>query len=361
MKRKVDFSRAIARKEHLADFWRMFLGFSSLACALAGCAAALAENLPLLVLFHCLAAASGAQAGALADKRRIGRQFFPWIMALTVPLFGGIGAFFLLETMKRSSSHAILEGYTAYLQDINDAATYRESVPVRAQAMTETSEMVSLADVLANPASEAEQRIAIEHLADMESKSAFEILRRVVATPGTAGYFFAMTAMTQMEDKMLTRLQELEDALRTDGVREANVEMLLKAAQAYIDFIYFQFAVGERRQEYLERAWTLLSLVLDDPEASASELGTALLLMGRVNLWQHDAASALRSFSQYIERRPDLPQGYLWRAEAWYLQGDFARVRQDCLTASQLKGLSQKMQELIDLWLQSSPKAASAA
>lgn len=335
-------------KERLLGNVGHLLGGLSLLAAIVGFIAVLEQDVFRIFTAHGLAAITGGYAGALADKRRLGKQSFPWVMALTVPLVGGVAAWFLLETMKKPKTGTLLEEYAVYL---NDAASYRDSVPVLERQMPETAELVSLADVLTSPSSEAEQRIAVEHLADMETQAAIEILRKVMASSNKEGYFFAMTALTQMEDKMLTNLQELEDAIKVIGEDRVDVEVLLKTVVAYIDFIYYKFAVGERRTEYLQRVETLLRRVLANAASTATELNDALILLGRVKLQMNDGEAAAKCFNRYIERNPERTLGYLWRAEAWYLLGKYERVRDDCRKVKQMGTVPPNMLEIMDLWL----------
>lgn len=333
-------------RERLVRGLGLLLGAISLCAAIAGSNAMLAQDFTVVLLAHFLAAITGGGAGAVADRRRLGARFFPWVMAFTVPLFGGSAAYFLLETMKKPRTGKLLEEYAAYL---NDAASYRESVPVSEGSAP--TEVVSLGDVLSNPASDAEQRIAIEYLADMETQGACGILRKAVSSAGREAYFFAMTAMTQMEDNMLAQLGELEDAVRQSGESRADAALLLKTAAAYIDFIYYQFAAGERRSEYLHRAEALLLRALDGRSTGAGEVNKALILLGRVKLGLNDGEGAATCFSQYIERNPDRNLGYLWRAEAWYKLGKYALLREDCRAAREIGGISQNMQAVLGFWL----------
>lgn len=342
-------ARATGRERRMRSLGPL-LGALSSGAAIAGLFAMVAQNLAGIIAAHLLAAITGGCAGAIADRRRLGAHFFPWVMAFTMPFFGGSAAYFLLETMKRPRTGRLLEDYAAYL---NDAASHRESVPV--PAGSSPTELVSLGDVLADPASDAEQRIAIEYLAEMETQAAFEILRKAASSADREAYFFAMTAMTQMEDKMLARLGELEDAVSSSGEGRADAELLLKTATAYIDFIYYRFATGGRRSEYLHRAEKLLRNALDGPATGTREINEALVLLGRVKLALNDGESAAKCFSKHIERNPSRSLGYLWRAEAWHALGNYERLREDCRRARELGDIPPNMLAVLDFWLPERP------
>lgn len=336
-----------AKSERLIHLCGVTLATLSLCSAVLGAYAILGENCAQVALAHLLAALTGGAAGTIADRRRLGRHFFPWILSFAIPLFGGVGVYFLLQNMKKPWSGKLMEEYTAYL---DDAASFRESVPITDQ--TAPTAPVPLGDVLSVTDSEAEQRIAIEYLSEMETPAAVEVLRKAASTAGSEAYFFSMTALTQMEDKMLARLDELEDAIKRSGETEADGDLLIQTAAAYLDFIYYHFVTGETRTEYLQRAQALLDHVLERNATGSSELDESLLLSGRVQLGMGNARMAIKYFNRYIARNPQQWNGYLWRAEAWYRSGDYGRVREDCAKADKISGITQNMRYVTDFWLE---------
>lgn len=332
-------------RENFRHWLALLLCVLSFGAALAGTWAIVAQDYVYVILEHFIAAFSGGLAGAIADRRRLGSHFFPWVISFTLPLFGGSAAYFLLETMKRPRTGRLQEEYTTYL---NDAALYRDSVPIHFRAAP--MELISLTDVLSNPASDAEQRIAIEYLADMETKASYEILRKA-AHAKEETYFFAMTAITQMEDKMLVQLGELENKIHSSGENNADIELLLKTAKIYINFIYFQFVFGETRLDYLHRAETLLQNILNNSESEENEINQALILSGRVKLALNDNKGAIKFFSQYLVKNPKHHTGYLWRAEAWYHLGQYDRLRKDLKAAKEIGNIPLNMHNVVNFWL----------
>lgn len=340
------------KSERLIHVRVIGLAFLSLCAAIAGTCALLAHNVAAIALAHLLAAFTGGAAGAIADRRRLGSHFFAWIMAFAMPLYGGVASYFLFQDMKRRRTGRLVEEYAVYL---DEAASFRDSVPIG--RFPAPNEMISLGDVLMETDSESVQRVAIEYLAEMETPSALEILRKAASTAGSEAYFFSMNALTQMEDRMLARLDELEDQFKQDGAAGADADLLLKTASAYLDFIYYNFVEGEIRQEYLRRAQTLLNRVLDNNSTGAIERDNALVLAGRAQLLLNENRGALKYFNRYIANNPERSAGYLWRAEAWHKLREYALVKKDCAKAASMSDMPQNMRGVIDFWLLPEEKA----
>lgn len=336
-----------ARQKRLMTRLKFTGEIISFCAAIVGSFAILAHNLPVIILGHFLAAIAGGCAGAVADSRRLGIPFFPWIMAFTMPLWGGIMTCLLLEAMKKHRTGTLGEEYAVYL---NDAASYKVSVPVPERPVS--AEFVSLKDVLLNSKSDTERRVAIEYLSEMETQAAFEILRNTAVFLDRKTAIFATNVMAQEKDKLLADINELENSVRDTGKDHVNVELLKKTAVAYIDFCYYQFATDENRIQYLHRAETLLRLLVDAPRSTADE---ALILLGRVKLAQNDGEDAVTCFNRYIERNPCCNLGYLWRAEAWHTLGKYTHLREDCRAARKIGSIPPNMMRVLDFWLPEEP------
>ncbi len=291
---------------------------------------------------HLVSAGLGGYAAILSDNRRLGAHWFQPAVAACLPFLGGFAAFFLSEAVKRKKTGRLAEEFAVYL---NDAASFRESVPVCDATAPDPGDLVPLADILANPVSESEQRVAVENLASMETPAAMEILRKVIDSDSGEGRFFAMTALGQMEEKLLGKLQELEEDLSSG--RESGPEALVLTARTYLDFSYYELAQDARRYEYLTRAGDLLERALKDADCPDD----AWILLGRVRLLQFNGAGALGCFNSFLRRNPDDQAGLLWRAEAWYLLGDFARVREDCARACRLGPIPPNIRNSAEFWL----------
>lgn len=318
------------------------LALTSFAAGCLGAASLLRGGFALALLCHAAAAVLGRHAALISDSRRLGMHSFQTAFSLCVPFFGGCAAFFLSEAVKRKKTGALADDFAVYL---NDAASFRESVPVTDAEAPSPDELVPLADILANPVSEAEQRIAVENLAGMETPAAMEILRGVIDADSGEGRFFAMTALGQMEEKLLFRLQRLEEDIASG--RFSGTDILRDAARTYLDFSYYQLAQEARRADYLERAGELLEQALEDPECDDD----AWILLGRVRLLRADAREAMKCFDAYVGRNPEEQLGYLWRAEAWFELREFGLLRTDCRRAMDLGPLPGNISGAVLFWL----------
>lgn len=290
---------------------------------------------------HVLSGFFGFHSAKIADSRRVGGHWFQLAVSFGIPFFGGIVAFYLSETLKNKKTGHLADEFAVYL---SDAATFRESVPISDLEAPPAEDVVSLADILAHPVSESEQRIAVENLASMETPMAMEILRKVIESDDGEGRFFAMTALGQVEDKMLTKLQALEEDL--DSGRDESPAALMGAARTYLDFSYYQLAQDERRSEYLGKAKKLLERALADPDADPE----GLILLGRIELLNYNTKDALARFNAYLAKNPASRPGLLWRAEAWFMLGEYARVREDCQKALDLDQTQDNIRETAIFW-----------
>lgn len=297
----------------------------------------------IAVAFHAMAALLGGRAAVISDGRRLGSHFFQNAVAFCLPFFGGVISFLLAESIKRKKIGRLSEEFAVYL---NDAATFRESVSAAEAEVPPSEDLVSLADILASPVSEAEQRIAVENLAGMETPDAIGILRQVAESDTGEGRLFAMTALGQIEERLLGKLLRLEERLRAEE-GTAPPETLVETARAYIDFSYFRLVQDTRSNEYLVRAGELL----ERAAAYAETEDDARILLGRVRLMQYDGEGARACFDAYLAKKPDNQAGFLWRAEANYMLGRCAEVREDCLRAHRLGPIPANIRASTDFWL----------
>ncbi len=298
----------------------------------------------LALLLHLLSASAGGYAAALSDSRRSGEHWFPAAVAFCLPFAGPFSAFLLSESVKRKKTGRLSEEFAIYL---SDAATFRESVPVADAEAPPAAEVVPMADILANPVSEAEQRVAVENLSSMETPVAIGALRKVIDSGVGEGRFFAMTALSRLEERLFAKLQTLEEAI--EAGRQGGSDAFLEKAKAYLDFSYYQLAQDARRDEYLAKAREALGTAMEggvfDPEA--------WIILGRIELLQRNGKAALDCFNAYLALAPESVKGLLWRAEAWFMLGEFDSVRDDCLGVLEFGGPPDSFRETVMFWAES--------
>lgn len=322
----------------------IFLAFLSLFFALAGFAMAFEQNFLFALISHFLAAITGGKAGEMTDKRRIGKQYFTWIMAFLLPLLGGITAFFLMAIMKNNTRNGtLIDDYSGYL---SNAASYEESVAVSDYEISKNHDLVSLADVLDGHFSDYERRIAIEYLMEMETQESLEILRKAAASPSMDSHFIAMMAIRNWEDKLYAILKKFEES--TENQKYADAETILKVAKTYFDFVYYQFAINERKTEYLKKCEELLLTVLEKSGSKSAETKQALVLLGRVKMQENNYEMAIQYFNDFIAHNKSDAAGYLWRAECWHKLGNHKQVKNDCRLALETNNVPENMLEVLE-------------
>ena len=153
---------------------------------------------------------------------------------------------------------------------------------------------------------------------------------------------------------MLAKLQRQEGDIasgRADGP-----EALMETARTCMDFSYYQLAQDARREECLARAEELLEKVTAGPDPDPE----AWILLGRAALFRYDGRRAMECFNAFLRHNPDSGRGMLWRAEAAYLMGDFARVRADCAAALTRGDVSDAMLSSARFWVGEEAEAVPA-
>ncbi|MDR3211901.1 MAG: tetratricopeptide repeat protein [Planctomycetota bacterium] len=295
---------------------------------------------------HSLAALLGGIAGINSDNRRSGRHWYPPSLAFCLPIIGPFFAYLLSESVKWKRTGSLSEEFALYL---NDAASIKESVKQSDIEAPPTEELVSMADIISNPLNDVEQRVAVENLSSMETPSAMAVLRKVIDSgTGGEGRFFAMTAMARLEERIFSSIQRLEESIAVG--RQSGPDVCLETAKNYLDFSYYQLAKDARRDEYLEKAREWLGRCMQenafDPEA--------WIMLGRIELQQNNPQKALDCFNTFLRLIPRSRKGLLWRAEAWYMLGNYDQVRRDCLSVLELGCLVDNFHETIMFWAENS-------
>ncbi len=317
------------------------LSIVSLAIGLSGLALLIEGHIAPAVIAHLAAAVIGRYAAVVSDNRRSGNHWFQTALSFCLPFIGPYAAFALSDAMKHKKTGTLSQEFAVYL---NDAATFRESVPIVDSEAPLAEDVVSMTDILKNPLSEAEQRMAVENLSSMETPHAIEALRKVIDSNSGEGRFFAMTALAQLEERLFAKLQSLEESIATG--RLDGPDVCLETAKTYLDFSYYQLAQDARREEFLSKAMVMLDKTMADKVFDPE----AWILAGRIALLRSDGEKALNYFNQYLKLLPNSVKGLLWRAETWFMLGNFEQVRLDCLSILEYGGPPDSFSDTVMFW-----------
>lgn len=314
----------------------------SAACGLGGLySLAAGYSLSAVVALHVVAAYFGWAAACYCDTRRSGKRSFLFLCAFTIPFVGGIASYWLARSVRDGVQGCMAEQFAVYIQD---AATYKESIPVSQAKPDKPDDLIPMADLLFLSASDTEQRIAVENLSGMDSAEAIQTLETLVDHQQGEGRFFAMTALSRLQDHLFSRLRQQEKEHQSG--HSDDPESYLKLARAHLDFAYYKQAKDSRLEQCLSRADVMAS------EAFRSGRNPdALIIRGRVELLRGNAGKAVEYFTQYLSMVPADVRAWLWRAEAWFKDKRYQMVLSDCQKAASLGGIPFALEESVSFWL----------
>lgn len=192
------------------------------------------------------------------------------------------------------------------------------------------------------------QENAINKLSKILTKKSVSILKEVVQNSLSDAKILAATALIDMEDRIIRRIEEIRAVLNREP---ENSEAVLQLARVYDLYCYLGVLDPAVQEHYrflaLEQYETFLNIHPDHFEANL-EYGRILLNAGRYG----EAIERLQAASR-IEPQDANP--YIWLAEAYYETGNFPQVSQTCAKLSALHGLPQTFKPVVELWRGSTP------
>lgn len=313
-------------------------------CLAAGSASALSlaalflEQHAVALLGHCMSGFIGAGAAVMADGPRQGSRTYAWVLALGIPIIGGV--FVALHVFAEQCSKP--SGLAVEL--IREAGTGIVDDLVRHHAVpTQPDSMVSLADILRSNADEDLKRSAILALERMETPKSVAILREALGDSSPEIRIYASAAISHLEERLTDRVALLEERLRLSGkVGNLHREM----AEACYDFVYFGLALEVRKTRWLERSLEHAYRAIDYGGGPKSWLIAGRGLLG---LERYEEAEIM--FNAFLDAAPDNRDALLWRAESKFHRGDFAGVDEDLNTLAQVGHGSGPSRPTITMWL----------
>ena len=287
-------------------------------------------------VFYLLAV--GVGVAVMWYRKRRGHDFFMPVLNVCVPFLGPMSLVLLELATWNKGRLGLVEDYSIHINSEEHRELFTRDMK---EFQPHPEDLVSLADVLHSDLSVVHKRVAIEALSQLEKPETVAILREALSTGSVEVRFFASSVLARLEKRLEDRLQEL---VKEDGLGH-NVLVISELAQTYFDFVFFTIVEGRRREEYLNLA---LGLALD--AFSLEQSNDMLILAGRVLLLKEQYQGAIQIFHRCILADPENVRGWLWRAEAYLANKDYAMVCDDACKALELGGVPIPLQEAVRFW-----------
>jgi len=192
----------------------------------------------------------------------------------------------------------------------------------------------------------AMEESAVNKLSKIVSKESVAILKEVVQTSTSDTGVLAASALIDMEDKIIHRIEKIRAQLSQDP---ENPDAILALARAYDLYCYLDVldpaVLAHYRYLALEQYQTYFMFKPDDFEASV-EYGRILVHSGKYQ----EAIDVLRHAAQL---QPQSPSPYIWLAEAQYELGNYDEVSATCRKLTAHGDLPEHFRTVGELWLDS--------
>ncbi|MFQ5674381.1 MAG: tetratricopeptide repeat protein [bacterium] len=201
----------------------------------------------------------------------------------------------------------------------------------------------AFADILKTNDRQLEE-LAVNKLSKELTKNSVNILKSVLKSHTSDTRVLAASALTEMEDKILTRI----DALRAELYRDSdNPDATLELARAYDLYCYLGVldSVSERYYQGLTLEHYEKFLKIDPGHLEANlEYGRILLNAGKI-----DEAIKMLRLAQSLTPESINPQ--IWLAEAYYRAEDYQNVRKICQRLSSFEKVPSRVKEVVSWWI----------
>lgn len=184
---------------------------------------------------------------------------------------------------------------------------------------------------------------AVNKLAKILTRDSVSILKEVVRHATSDTRVLAATALIEMEDKVIEKIEGIRNALGED---QTNPGLVLQLARSYDLYCYLgvldEAITHYYRMQAAEQYKTFLVLRPKDPQATF-EYGRVLL-----NSEQHDRA--IEVLTEAIRLDPGNPNPHVWLAEAHYELGEYEKVATICRRINNYSNLPENVAPVTSWW-----------
>lgn len=264
-------------------------------------------------------------------------------LSIVLPVYGMFGMFFVYLFIRNikiepreyfeTDEHFLSGRYKIWIKSME------RSVP---DIKRNQLDIDAFRDVLNSNDRELEEN-AINKLSRSLNKESVNILKEVVNTSASDTKVLAASALTEMEDKIVDRIENLRATVHDNP---DNREAVLELARAYDLYCYLGVldAVSEKYYQNLsvEQYETFLQFDSGHREANL-EYGRILLNAGKTK-------EAIKNLRLAWALAPEEINPQIWLAEAYYRSADYEEVRKICQKLAESVRLPENIKEVVNLW-----------
>jgi len=268
--------------------------------------------------------------------------YVAFAISAVLPVYGMLGMFCVYFYIRNAKTQAreYFETDEHFLSDrrpvcIKDVG--RDAIDIKRNEM----EVDAFRDVLRTNDRQLEEN-AINKLSRSLTKESVNILKDVVKTSHSDTRILAASALTEMEDKIITKVE----TLRTQVYQNPHGHTVLELARVYDLYCYLGVldTVSEKHYQNLALEQYETFLQIDSGHRVANlEYGRILLNSGRTE-------DAIKNLRLALALSPEDVNPQIWLAEAYYRSQDYDNVRKLCTKLADMKKLPGNIREVVDWW-----------
>ena len=268
--------------------------------------------------------------------------YVAFAIASVLPVYGMLGMFsvYLYVRNAKTQAREYFETDEHFDSDrrkvwIKDVA--RDAIDIKRDEI----EVDAFRDVLRTNDPQLEEN-AINKLSRSLTKKSVNILKDVVKTSTSDTKILAASALTEMEDKIITKI----DTIRTQVGQNPDDDTVLELARAYDLYCYLGVLDTVSEKHYQNLALEQYETFLQ----KQAEHRTASLEYGRILLNAGRTEDAIKNLRLALALSPEDVNPQIWLAEAYYRSQDYDNVRKLCTKLADRKKLPENIQEVVDCW-----------
>jgi tetratricopeptide (TPR) repeat protein len=268
--------------------------------------------------------------------------YVAFAIASVLPVYGMLGMFSVYLYLRNAKTqarayfetdeHLHSDRRQVWIKDVE-----RDAIDIKRNEM----EVDAFRDVLRTNDRQLEEN-AISKLSRSLTRNSVNILKDVVKTSTSDTQILAASALTEMEDKIIAKIE----TLRAQVCQNPDEENVLELARVYDLYCYLGVldTVSEKHYQKLalEQYGSFLQMQAGHRTATL-EYGRILLNAGRTE-------DAIKNLRLALALSPQDVNPQIWLAEAYYRSQDYDNVRKLCTKLADTKKLPENIQEVVDWW-----------